>query len=1459
MKKILKVMLISILSVICLLTVIACGGNQGGGKTPGETFVPDEDVIVDDLVDYDGEYDKPHNTAYGEAPDLDEVIIDGYFDEDIWQNKKWYTNYHVSNPNFKFSVTAHLSQGGLYIAAQSDDSYLFWNGRNYFFYNTYMQFLIAGSNLNLRVDVNNTPPTNMTVNVRSRYEGTLNQFGGGEGFFVEAYISWEQLGFDEVPETISMLPQYYWTMRPRTTNNLLALPFVNGTPNSNQYYTFDTDGYVDVDDPAAKVGSHERGLSKSNGWEVENPGTDDEILISNDEALNRGFIKSAFFRELYTNRFMLTTRVTVNSVNGMGRAGLLMYTDNINYRAFAIELGNDVLTNNTLTTLPIRAYTNYPANITVTTNIVDAVPDTEDGRQANQFDLTVFANNGMLYYLVNGEFVYSEDATYIGTVYTGFYAYNADVTFSNYEAKVFSTDAEIGEEISKYVYTVEIQNHNAQAVEGRLSQIATSNDGTGDIDVSLVVNIGRDLQDGKYLKSEITEIYYEVVGTDDPALQHVDLMDAFLAGSEGTFTIENVPGNIIVHIDGEQTQIDASQLVELKIGLHSPQINGPVTAVNFELYGSGPAERYEVLQNNVTGVLTVKVPKGNSWRFVASKTGYRNVADVINGGAVINESMTEAETFNMNSAIVGGTAVSADDARYNPDTGEYESVAGFTRASTPGVYWDLSEEANNKVTFTSTNTGSSIIYYSGKTAAEYQVAYVELTNQTDYMAFQSIEDDPGVGFCIDTNRGGTFCGLRQTGIRIMPAGMVGWNPTDINNLVSWSGGIASIDRNQNGKVLGVSMGQGTVNRVPYNGETYTTSYLMIRRGGNVFLYAANGRAGVQPDGTNFNKMQPFYQGYIPEATGVGAIGFQITVSYNLRVDFENYWILAGQEQAGSFANDIISTGFSVEGETDLVNIASDGLIDYDEETGTGKIMLASEVVFTAKQQLPEGKIVKLNLGSEVSYLTGTSSEAVLNVTSIDNPINVNVQLVDATEVTGNISIPTAGVSLGERSGYITDVNGNQVATFVTDEDGYFTCMVEEGVQYIVTANVEGYAAEKIEFTATGSQMNVGEIAFALIDIGSPVGGFKTNTGMEYGIDDMYHGVYAHWETSTQGDAYLTINAENNNLEDFVLTFNYVRSSAAQNGVTDVKDEADLGLGIVVTGADATGYQFLNIGTGYRIFNDAGWNGRFEERGMGRVDFQATSIPYSNYAQVKIIKTGSTFYLFSKYAQDDNYTLTVAFPAVNSAGQSVLSGAVTFAIKMTVTSGKYLNLTFFDIKVSEVNAETAPEIISNVTLQQPEEGSLTVEGQTGNQFQIIGASNLTVVATPPEEMKVSAIYVNGTAQDLGNYTEGVFRGQIAVSGDSTISVEFTYITYETTQSLTMLQMNNAASIKLSDGEREIVMTVSMLASDLSDSVAVINTSDRTITFMAPKGTWTLTVCSDRNGNTPIGKPVTVTVQ
>lgn len=1449
MKKTLKILLICLLAVMCALCVVACGGQSGGG-TP-ET---NED---ENLVDYEGTYEKPHNTAYGEDPDLDNVIIDGFFDDDIWQDKKWYTNYKVENPNFKFSVTTHMSDGGLYIAAQSDDTFLFWNGRNYFFYNTYMKFDVGQTGFSFRVDCNNTPPTGTTINVRSRYEGKINAFGEGKGMFVEAYITWEQLGFDSKPANVKILPSYYWVIKPNSSNNLLASTFVNGAGNSNQYLTFDTTGYVDADAENAIIGSHVFGLGKTNGWKVENPGEENETTVSLTGSGYNGYIKAAFFRNIFNNRFMIKTRITVNNNNGTTRAGLLMYVDNLKYRAFSIELTNDIFKNDTLISLPIRAYTNYPSNITVTTNIADVKPDTGNGRQANQFDLTVFANNGLMYYLVNDKFVYSEEATYIQSAFAGFYAYNADVTFSDYEAKEFMTEEEIKSEISKYVYTVEIKNHNSQAVKGELSQIATANTGDGSIDINLIFGIGKELKDNLYQRYNLTGLYYEVVGTEDENLKHVDVMEEFKKGTAGKFTINNVPGNIVVHVEGEAVTVPTDSLVSLKLHVYSPQMQQNVPGVSIALYGSGPSERYNVSLNRATGILEVKVPKGNVWSFVGTKTGYRSISGTLYGGAELNEEQDEVETFNMLSAIVGGIAVSADDARYNPDTGEYESLSGFTRASTPSVYWDLSEEESNKVTFTSTNTGSSRIFFSGKTAAEYQVAYVELTNQTDYMAFQSIEDDPGVGFSISTNSGNVFCGLRQTGVRIVPT--TSWaDHIDVNGLCGWQGGIASIDRSNNGKVLGVSMGTGTVNRVPIDGKTFTTSFLIIRRGGNVYLYAADGRAGVKSDGTNFDKMKLFYKGYIPQATGVAALGFAITVSYNLRVDFENYWILAGQAQASAFADKIISTDLSVQGEKDIIKLTSDGISNYDETTGTGKIALSSEVVVTPAGEIPQGKIIKLTLGDSVTYLNSKNSQGVLNVESIEKPIVIKAEIVDATRITGDITINgTEEVPLGGKVGTILDTNGAKLTEFTTAANGSYTLLVERGATLAVSVNIDGYAANKINFVATGEEQRLGEMKFEKLIIGEKVGSLSTSNGMQYGFDDAYHGAYAHWETSTVGDATLTINNEYNNKEDFVLSFSYVRSSAAANNQpSTIKDEADLGLGIVVNGDDATGIQFLNIGTGYRMLHTS-WAGRHEQRGVGRVNFQATNVPLSNYAQVKIIKKGGVFYMLSKYSTDENYTLSVAFPAVNDNGNSILSGAVSFAIKMTVTTGTYLNITFFDIKVEEVNKDTAPEIVANVTLQQPEEGSITVEGQSGNNFEIAGASSINVTVTPPAEKNVSAIFVNGVAQPLGDYTEGVFKGQINVTGNAVISVEFKYKTYEKTENI-KLQQKDAQSVVLTNGTTRIVLSVSMLKSDLSETVAVIDEDNRTVTFMAPKGTWTVTLCSDTAGNNAIGSSITSVV-
>lgn len=1478
MKKALKILLISVLSVLCVLTVVACN------KAPVDNN-PTEEVGT---IDYDGKYEQKHHDAFGYAPDLEDVVIDGHLDEDIWTNpnKKWYTNYKIENPNFKFEVTTHMTDGGLYIAARSNDKGIFYNGRNYFFSNTYVKLYFPLLSRTYQIDVNGLPPTVDTVNIRSRYEGKLNANNGAEGFYIEGYITWKQLGLDSRPESVSMLPSYYWNTKPNTAGTVLPTTFVAGNGSAAQALNFNENGYMDADADNATVGSHKYGLAKTNGWKVENPGEENEAIFAKND-LGKGYAKAIFFRDLRSNRFMLTTRVTVTGKQGTGRAGLLMYSDNVNYRAFAIELNDDTLVKNKLTSLPIRGYTNYPANITSTTVFADEPVSTEDGRKANQFDLTVFANAGNMYYLVNGKFVYSEEAIYIQDAFAGFYAYNADVEFTNYEAKAFADEKELKDEISKYVYTVELKNENVANANATLSQIATANDGTGTIDVDVVFRAPRDYGNNNFKTYELTKFEYEVVETGEK----VDLLADFKANAvAGHYTIKNIPGNIVVTTGGAERK-EAIELVTIKGGIYEKQTGDGISSVSVALYGSGAESRFNISSENLNykivdengdpvldkdgkeqyssfgGYFSVRVPAGNSWTFDASKSGYRPIkGEKLNGGAVVDKDMGDAkdasvfEKFAMLSSVVGGTAKSADDARYNAETGEYESAGNFIQSSAPGVYWDMTEEANGKVVFTSTNTGSSNIFYSGKTAAEYQVAYVELTNQTDYMAFQSIEDDPAVGFVIRSNTNSVFCGLRQTGVRILPTSQ--WSDhIDINGLINptWTGGIAKIDRSDNGKVVGIpTMGNGSVNRVPLNGQTFTTSFLMIRRGGNVYLYASNGRAGLTEESTTeelLSKMEPFYHGYIEQAQGVAAIGFGITVMYNLRIDFENYWILAGQSAASKFADELISSELTVEGNQDeLVDIQSDGLLSLDKTTGKGRIASDSSIVFTAKKDIPEGKVLCVSINGSNVYLSKKGEEGTFAMGSEKTDVTVKVALIEAGRISGTLA--SGGTPFAKVTGKIIDAeNGNVVTTFVTDSEGKFSLLVEKNRKLIVNANINGYAMENKTFTVTGNALSLGTLEFEKLIIGQKVGTFTTTTGMEYGIDKTYHGAYAHWETSSQGDTTLTVNPEYNNKTDFVLSFSYIRSNAAENKIANVKDESDLGLGIAMSGDDASYVQFLNIGTGYRFLRPT-WGSKLENRGMGRVNFAATSVKMDKYAQVKIIKKGGMLYMLSKYSTDSDYTLTIAHQMVNDSGAPILAGQAAFAINMTVSGGSYLNITFFDIKVEDFNEDTASEIYANVTVKQAEGGTIAVEGKTEGSVRVENGGQVKVTVTPDAEKKVSALLVNGEKVSLGDYTGGVLETTVTANGNITVTAEYTAVTYKTVVSGITLQQQNVKYVKVTDAKGvSKIYKVVKLESAFDEDTALLNTTDKTVTLLLPKGTYTVALCSNASGSNVIGNTFT----
>ena len=1472
MKKALKILLIGLLSVLCILSVVACN-NQNDVAPEGET----------ETIDYDGKYTPEHTDAFGYSPDLEDVVIDGHLDEKIWtrDEQKWYTNYKIENPNFKFSVTATMTDGGLYIAAKSNDSGVFFSGRNYFYYNTYVKLYFPQFNKTYTIDANGLPPTVDTVNIRSRYDGVLNANDGCKGFYVEGFITWKQLGALKRPEYVSILPSYYWNTKQNAACQVMPSTFVKGTGATAQAIKFDENGYMDADDSKATVGSHTLGLGKTNGWEVRNPGDEKNETVVADNKLGKGYAKAIFFRNLRSNRYMLTTRVTVNGTEGTGRAGLLMYSNNVNYRAYAIEINSDTFVKNKLTSLPIKGYTNYPSNITSTTSFADEPVSTEDGRKKNQFDLTVFANAGNMYYLVNGKFIYSEEASYIQDSFAGFYAYNANVEFTNYKAKAYNTEEELKKDIAEYVYTVEIKNEKQSMATATLSQIATANTGEGSVDIDVVFRAPRNMGASGYKVYGLKKLNLRYVDTGE----EIPLIDDFRKEAKaGHFTIKNIKGNVIITTEGYEK--DDVELVTLKGGIVEKQTGDGVNGAVVELYGSKPEDRFNItteyhkyettvngekVAKTFDGYFATQVPVGSTWYMQAIKTGFRTIAKSdINKGQPLDADMTgnpgdkTFEIHEMTSSVVGGTTKSADDAWYNPKTGKYEAVEWST-VSSPGTYWDLTEEEAGKVVFTTTNTGSSNIYYSGKTAAEYQVAYVELTNQTDYMAFSSIEDDPAVGFIITTSTGSVLCSLRQTGVRILPTSE--WaDHIDINGLINtdWVGGIAKIDRNDGGRVDGVpSIGNGSVNRVPVDGNTYTTSFLMIRRGGNVYLYAANGRAGLTENSTAeemLSKMEPFYHGYIPQAKGVAAIGFGITVMYNLRIDFENYWILAGQKAAGAFADDLISNELVIEGnQSGLVDIQSDGLLSLDEQTGTGRIATDSSINFTAKQDVPAGKAICVTVNGESVYLGKKDADVSFALGSKKEQVKIKVEMVAAATVTGKLAC--GNEVFKNASGTVVDPKTKKkVASFVTDSEGKFSVIVERNRTFEINANVNGYAMENKTITPTAATANIETLEFQKLTIGQRVGSLATDNGMKYGIDkEKFGGAYANWETSSVGDATLTINPEYNNKTDFVLSFNYIRSSAAENGIKTTSDESDLGLGVVFSGDDAGYAQFLNIGTGYRFLRGT-WGNRLEQRGLGRVDFQRASIGIENYAQVKIVKKGGMIFLFTKYKNDEKYTLTTAQIMVNDSGTPILAGQVAFAIKMTVSSGKYLNITFFDIKAEDLNEQTAPEIFANVTVNQTQGGTIAVDGQTSNTFRVESGAVLALTVTPDAEKKVAKVLVNGEQQNLGSYNGGVLKLNVTTIGETTITVEYTAVTYKTTVGGLKTKQLNAAYVKVTDKNgNSRVLKITKVESGLNEENPYLNETDKTLTLFLAKGSYTLTLCSDRACTKALGSELTVEVK
>lgn len=1405
MKKFLKILLAAALAVTLALGIVACGQQSSGGKI---VEIIDEDV---------GEYQIDIGTAYGAQPDLDNVIIDGKLDDELWQNRKWYTQYEPSQ-RIKLMVTTAMSEKGLYIAASADDNYIYWNGYNYFFSNSHFWFqLYAGNNTSIRIDAVSVQVTSKYINARSRVSGKYNSPGNSGGMTAEVFVPWNELGIDTtngIPETIKMYPIYNFCLSQGTSTSPMYPTFVKTTGDSGQVTVFGQDGYVNGDDPDAIMGSHKGGQSRTNGWTVENPGEDNETVTS-DKKATYNFAQAIFYRDLTSSTFRVTTKMRVKEIDKDSRAGILLYRDNINYRAIALNITSDTFFGGKMNRYVLKGYTNYPYNITKISDLTE-IPLSSP---TDTIELTVYSKAGKLYYIVNGVYAYSEEATYVAlNAFAGFYAFNATVEFFDYDYETFNSDKDFDAALAEYAYTIDVKNPSNGNVTVTTDQLAVSRDGNSRLGVTMTFKPGYTINEIKYTGSS----------------GEVDLMSAASKATGGIFYLNDIKDNIEISASAKTLTGD---LIDIWANVVNAQTGEELRSADLTLYGDGPFSRYyKKYTYNVDYILSVE--KGNVWNYDISASGYRDTTGVMNDGNAINETMTAAEDLPITNSVVGGTAESV----LGPDG---KPVVSYSIASSPGTRWDLSREAEGKVIFQTPDNDKDVVFFSGRTISDFQVAYVEIINRTDPASFTSFENDPAAGFIIKNAGNESFMGLRKTGLRLKKErnNWASGTYIDTNGVCNWSGYLGNVDRANGGRFINAYKGTGTVDRIPYDGQEYTNSFLMIRKGPYYYFYACDGAAGVKPDFTNFDKLQSVGTYYNEATPGYAAVGLTCTVAYNLRMDFENYWLLVG-EQAEEFAGKLMASPFNITEGGSKVTVESSALVGYEQGVDKLEAGIVTGGSITVKPyELSDDRILKVSFSDGTSrYLTDRYDSFTYAPKMVNGSVSMAVKEVEYVNVSGTVTTP-AGISATDFKGELYDASGALAYEFYSKKDGSFSIKTEKGMKGSIAFLLEGYVMEPAALS--GQSTNALDLHFSKVNIGGSISfadGTNVSTSAGGSVRSGSKGELFDYCVDNSGRGQLVVQDANKYVDNFVLTFTYERVAQPAGGAKSEDGDASIGIRFYGDGLELC---MMFIGNGYRVYHDGQFAQRHENRGMSPVNMALKTTPYPY--DFKIIKTGDMVYMLAKTYAQTEYTLINTENLIDWMPKSDLGYAIGWY------SFGYNDMEVYNVKLEGMNSENATEIYSAVSVESNAGGSAAVVGET----QVLRGGNFTVKAIPAAGKCVKRVTVNGKETEFtvkDGYVEIV---AVAEDKNVTVSVTFGDEVYNVSTPVGR-SIESAKYIKAVCGDITIVLKISMTASDLGDTVAYNDGTNFNMLLPYGTGTWTLTFWSDEACTVQLGKAVTVTV-
>ncbi len=1347
--------------------------------------VPGEDTIIENPIDSlnvnTPAYTWERQAAFGENPDLDNVLIDGKATEgEGWENQKYYQVATSESPYVNFRISTQFSDKGLYVYALCNDgAKIAWSGRNYMFRNSNFNIFITSTSTtvynteqvkSIKVDKNNMYPAYTRVKVAINTEpgegSTPDKFG------IEMFLTWEELRIKSRPDKIKIYPAYsYQYSSSDVLVTQLAAPFAGGSGDLNNYITFDKDGYTNGDAEGAAVGDSFFGLGKTIGWDISQ-----ERAANPSVSTTSTSSQAIFFTNELGRNFSIETEVDVSQASGNGSAGLVFFIANNKYLTFTV--------NKTDQTANSSGFTKLESRMRFLSGNSTRLVDFKTIEASGNARLKIIYIQGKLYFILNDELVHCEtnnnlsDRMSPGLLSLGL----NNARFVNYAANAYTRD-EVTAETLNYAYGLSGTADRNLSVS--FSTEAVNKDAsTNSVDVTVssarqlsistsdfaTIFAGRDGNEEKYDEAlefiagrlfKIGQINKTVSKLVDGHLttQTTDITNDYKENAvNGVYTMTGIDGDTVLEV--KQTNPTVSDLAVLTFDLVDESTKKKITSnpsITVQSKNNGLAAKYVVLGRGGRGIVFVE--KGYEYSISVACSAYRTAnidLGLVTASASINDSnvtLNDGTTMMarlMTPTKFGGTASCAD-----------PSKSALSLASSSGT-WDYSHESEGYALFECQKNSSGIAYFSGYTVDKCQVAEFTVRNTTNAANYDRVEPDPAVGFSITTAYGGAFIGFRYGGLRVLP-------DTSYWSAVQYECGL--------GQTVNL------VNNLPYAG---TCSLRMIRIEENCYMFARK----------DSNPWQ--YIAFIPlnkrRSGGYAGIGLNVTSSYGMSLTLSDYDIRCGFSEVETAALaqfaaklELGDTCFE-DGDPTKPLITLSGMYDYDPDDGVDNNMVFAGNEFTVTLNRdncnPEdlaNKLYIVKLGNQEVYLSGasTSSDPSATITLAEDNIGkktVTIEKVNNATVSGKIKLyknneDITGTldleTLQSIKGYaISQASGAKVPFDIVisgDEGNYelsYVVKVKARDNYLINAELAGYACEQAS-VKSGSTGSVKEVEKAAILHDMPIGGSATFGGRQFvgsvgeesfGFDNITYGItgpYLEVKGSSGNNWHVFNDAP---LSDFVIKYSYFRVSVS------AQDEADPGVGLFPTNGSISEYvMFLRNGVRILPYGST-WATRIEQTGLSSTNLQDTSGAKYDFM---FIRRGSTYYMYSKPSSASNYTLVYTYTSKQSLGQSAVE------LVFTATSSRDYHYFVYNIDVQPIGATVPETAIRNVTFTDA--GTHTITGahkDADNNPVFVVGDNITVGIVPPAGKLVAYAKVNGK---FANVTNNQFR--FVVTADTNVEIAY----------------------------------------------------------------------------------------